>query len=435
MSSSGQSQTAAIYSGTIYYNSNYGQGTWTPITFTGVRQWWGLAMSSSGQYQTACDGTSSNFIYINKSYGEGSWTAITLPSSYQVFSIAMSSSGQYQTAVTNGTPILINNSYGEGTWTAVTDPAGGVWSSVAMSSSGQYQTAVTNGLLEGTIYYNSNYGQGKWTRISSPTEKLIWQSVAMSSSGQNQVAVARFGHIYINNNYGQGSWTPITEQISQWCSVAMSSSGQYISAANEFQTNYLYVTPFPNNSNLVNLSATGSTGPTGGTNLYVNASIVPTTGFQYSLGFSGPDSSYNSLLWDNVYANNVIAKRAVFANNIQLTSDYRIKNNVKQLDDTFTVKYLKPISYTNKQTNTNDIGLIAHELQEQYPELVTGNKDGPELQTINYNGLIPILINKIKSIRNRIEILEEEEDDEEENEKEENKKVEDILSNDNELKK
>jgi hypothetical protein len=391
-------------------------------------------MSSSGQYQTAVifRGT----IYYNSSYGQGNWTQISAPlGNFVWYAIAMSSSGQYQTAVVNNGTIYYNSSYGQGNWTAISAPLGNFyWYRIAMSSSGQYQTAIIDG---GTIYYNSNYGLGNWTAISSPTANFYWNDIAMSSSGQYQTAIIDGGTIYYNSNYGQGNWTEISVPNTNWHAIAMSSSGQYISTTNLSATNYLYVTPYPNNSNQVTLtlSATGSTGPTGGTNLFVNASIVPTTGFQYSLGFSGPDGSGNSLIWDNVYANNVFARSNVFANNIQLTSDYRIKNNVKQLDDTFTVKYLKPISYTNKQTNTNDIGLIAHELQEHYPELVTGNKDGPELQTINYNGLIQILINKIKSIRNRIEILEEEEDDDEEENEEENKKVEDILSNDNVLKK
>jgi hypothetical protein len=81
-----------------------------------------------------------------------------------------------------------------------------------------------------------------------------------------------------------------------------------------------------------------------------------------------------------------------------LHSDYRIKDNVKQLDDTFSVKYLNPISYINNQTNHQDIGLLAHELQEYFPELVTGEKDGSELQTVNYVGLIPILIKEVQKM-------------------------------------
>ena len=87
-------------------------------------------------------------------------------------------------------------------------------------------------------------------------------------------------------------------------------------------------------------------------------------------------------------------------------SDYRIKDNIKKLDDTFTVKYLNPVSYTNNKLHKTDFGLIAHELQEHFPELVTGEKDSAELQTINYIGLIPILIKEIQKLNERVEKLE-----------------------------
>jgi hypothetical protein len=110
---------------------------------------------------------------------------------------------------------------------------------------------------------------------------------------------------------------------------------------------------------------------------------------------------------NNVYCNNVYALTAVYANNVALTSDYRIKENVRALDNNFKVDYLNPVTYTNKQTNKQDIGLIAHELQEHYPELVTGVKDGPEIQSVNYIGLIPILINEIKIFKNYLKNLKE----------------------------
>ena len=59
-------------------------------------------------------------------------------------------------------------------------------------------------------------------------------------------------------------------------------------------------------------------------------------------------------------------------------------------------------SCENKQTQKQDIGFIAHELQELYPELVNGLKDGPEIQRVNYIGLIPILINEIKNMKKEL---------------------------------
>jgi hypothetical protein len=84
---------------------------------------------------------------------------------------------------------------------------------------------------------------------------------------------------------------------------------------------------------------------------------------------------------------------------VQTTSDYRIKENVINLNDTFTVDSLIPVTYKNLRTKSQDIGLIAHELQEHYPELVNGEKDGKEMQSVNYIGLIPILIKEIQELK------------------------------------
>ena len=71
----------------------------------------------------------------------------------------------------------------------------------------------------------------------------------------------------------------------------------------------------------------------------------------------------------------------------------------------FTLSFKSFISFI-KITKTQDIGLIAHELQELYPFLVTGVKDGEENQSVNYTGLIPILINEIKDLKERVKTLE-----------------------------
>ena len=52
-----------------------------------------------------------------------------------------------------------------------------------------------------------------------------------------------------------------------------------------------------------------------------------------------------------------------------LKSDYRIKENIFSLDNNFTVDSLRPVHYKNKIIGKEDIGLIAHELQEIYPSI------------------------------------------------------------------
>jgi hypothetical protein len=96
---------------------------------------------------------------------------------------------------------------------------------------------------------------------------------------------------------------------------------------------------------------------------------------------------------------------SVYATTYNTPSDYRIKENVTQLDDKFVVDNLNPVTYLNKKSDKQDIGLIAHELQEIYPELVNGEKDGEEFQSVNYLGLIPILIKEIQELKKEIKLV------------------------------
>jgi cytoskeletal protein CcmA (bactofilin family) len=97
----------------------------------------------------------------------------------------------------------------------------------------------------------------------------------------------------------------------------------------------------------------------------------------------------------------------VNATSYNSSSDYRIKKDVVALDDTFSVDKLRPVTYNNINLGKQDIGLIAHELQEIYPFLVTGEKDGENLQSVNYIGLIGILIKEIQELKKDIRLLKE----------------------------
>jgi hypothetical protein len=56
-------------------------------------------------------------------------------------------------------------------------------------------------------------------------------------------------------------------------------------------------------------------------------------------------------------------------------------------------------------TQKQDVGLIAHELQAQYPFLVNGIKDGEEMQAVNYIGLIGILIKEIQCLKKEVSLM------------------------------
>ena len=94
------------------------------------------------------------------------------------------------------------------------------------------------------------------------------------------------------------------------------------------------------------------------------------------------------------------------ANSFNVTSDYRIKEDARSLDNSFNVDRLRPVTYTNKHTQKQDIGFIAHEVQDVFPFLVSGEKDQDKYQTLNYIGLIGVLVEEIQTLKKRVSELE-----------------------------
>jgi hypothetical protein len=101
------------------------------------------------------------------------------------------------------------------------------------------------------------------------------------------------------------------------------------------------------------------------------------------------------------------------------SSDARLKTNIKQLSSSLNkIEQLSGYSYnwidTTARSKDIQIGLIAQEVEALYPELV--RKDGNGYLSVNYSGLVPVLIeatkeqqatinaqkSKIQSLENRL---------------------------------
>jgi hypothetical protein len=99
----------------------------------------------------------------------------------------------------------------------------------------------------------------------------------------------------------------------------------------------------------------------------------------------------------------------VTAPSFNATSDYRIKSNVFILNNNYSVDNLKPVVYFNELKKTQDIGFIAHEVQDEFPFLVNGIKDDvndfgePIYQSLNYQGIIPILVKEIQDLKKELQ--------------------------------
>ena len=80
------------------------------------------------------------------------------------------------------------------------------------------------------------------------------------------------------------------------------------------------------------------------------------------------------------------------------TSDYRLKTSIQPLLPSRSIDDLKPVEY-DLSGNIHDMGFIAHEVQEVFPFLVTGEKDGENMQSLNYTGLIALLVKEVQQLK------------------------------------
>ena len=93
---------------------------------------------------------------------------------------------------------------------------------------------------------------------------------------------------------------------------------------------------------------------------------------------------------------------ALSATDFNSTSDINLKENIKTVDNALeTISALRGVSFDWKETGKGSYGVIAQELQEILPNLVN---DG-EVKSVNYNGIIGVLIEAIKELKKEVEEL------------------------------
>ena len=116
------------------------------------------------------------------------------------------------------------------------------------------------------------------------------------------------------------------------------------------------------------------------------------------------------------------------AGDLNINSDARLKANILSLGATLSkLLQIDGKTYTMKK-DSNDkkkIGLLAQDIEKVFPELVTETND---IKSVNYQGLIPVLINAMKEQQSEIDELKEKESNYLQQEKR-LEKLEQIISN------
>ena len=434
ISASGQYQTAcsnyndSSSSGNLKISSDYGQ-TWsnptTPPSVSGFLYYSQVCISATGQYQMVYFSVSTT-LYIYKSSDFGStWSSVTFSnySSTAQVRIAISASGQYQFILygkSSGSGELINVSSDYGTlwttYTAVNIFLGNI--SLSVSASGQYLTFCTNSGSSNFVYTSSNYGKS-FVQNSRITNANGFQGMAMSASGQYQTLSSNYPYLYISSDYGQTWNLPTTGSTYGSSAISISASGQY-QVLGSFNQIY-YSKDYGNNWTVISINSIGACYGTSisASGQYISAVGDSGTSYIYtcqnsisngvvSVGnySSAPSGTTGSIYYDPSNGLKVYSGTAWLTVTTSV-SDYRIKDGVENLDlNIYNTQKFRPVTYLNKAKNKKEIGFIAHEVQEYYPFLVDGEKDGQQTQSLDYISIIGILVKEIQEVKERVKQLE-----------------------------
>ena len=99
---------------------------------------------------------------------------------------------------------------------------------------------------------------------------------------------------------------------------------------------------------------------------------------------------------------NLTASQTVQAADFNSTSDENLKTNIQTIESSLdTLQQLRGVTFDWKGNNKPSIGVIAQELEQVLPQLVT---DG-DPKTVNYNGLIGVLIEAVKELSAEVQEL------------------------------
>jgi len=104
----------------------------------------------------------------------------------------------------------------------------------------------------------------------------------------------------------------------------------------------------------------------------------------------------------NINPSGINVTGVVTATDFNSLSDANYKENVATVDSALSkVDQLRGVKFDWKESGLPSYGVIAQELQEVLPELVHGN----DPKTVNYNGIVGVLIEAIKELKAEVEEL------------------------------
>jgi len=250
----------------------------------------------------------------------------------------------------------------------------------------------------GYLYLTSTGNNGAMQFYSGDTERL-----RITPGGGTEVRSGNALTVYRDDNTrGLRFYTTNNECIiDAWEATSeplhLRSNGsngriQFITAGSEYMRIFK---PAGYSSTTLAIRTTSPYRPNAGINVYGNLGIT-----------SQVDSTSGGTHIEFVLSNGQIVG-SITSNSSNTTystsSDYRLKYDYQDLQALDLIDNLKIYQYKWKVDNAIGYGVMAHELQEYLPYAVTGEKDGKEMQAVDYSKLAPIAIAGVKQLNKLFE--------------------------------
>jgi hypothetical protein len=123
-------------------------------------------------------------------------------------------------------------------------------------------------------------------------------------------------------------------------------------------------------------------------------------------------SNYHRFIYSGAVIGS-ITQSGVSAVLYNTTSDYRLKEDLQEVKGLEKIQAIKVYNYKWKAEESRMDGVLAHELAEVLPYAVHGEKDGEQMQGVDYSKLVPVLVKAIQelksendNLKSRLEVLE-----------------------------
>jgi hypothetical protein len=369
-------------SGLVVYNANASNGDKQIQIFVGGQTAYGVTSWQNSGVIESVAGLSSNFILSN----------------YQVGPIIFQNAGRLERM-----RISSNGNVGIGTISPAEklDIYSGSGSAAFMNFIGNGNTA---GVSCFVIGQNSNDGAYLWNRKASfislgtnNTERLI-----IASNGNIEIpwlnAVTQI--MNFDNSYRMGTLYQANARTLTFFSTANDGNPSITfntrlgagASATDYGTEKMRITSSGD-------VAIGITTTVGRFNIY-----TPNVQWAANIDHGNSTQFYINFRYGTTQTGSIMGNGTTTSYNV--TSDYRLKEDLKPIKGLEQISKINVYDFKWKNSNNRMDGVLAHELQEILPFAVTGIKDGKENQQVDYSKIVPVLVQSIKELNAKIELLE-----------------------------